>query len=79
MVTYELTETTQTHYYYAYFVEGDKTDVGVVSLSLQTREANVEKFAKSDNRKKYGFHLVTALEDMATRECLKDSGTIMWY
>lgn len=79
MVTYSKIETRKDNILYAYYVEGNENDRGIVSLDLHTKEATVDKFAPSDDLKRYGFHLMTALEDMATRECLKDSGTIMWY
>lgn len=79
MVTYSKIEATKDNVLYAYYVEGNENDKGIVSLDLRTKEATVKEFAPSDSFKRYGFHLMTALEDMATRECLKDSGTIMWY
>lgn len=79
MLTYNLKEALPQKSIFEYFVEDNEEDHGIVSLNLDTNTAHVEEFAPSDTGRRYGYHLMTALEEFSENGTLESSGTIMWY
>lgn len=64
---------------YEYFIEGDKSKSGSVTIDKATGEAYMVDHEGSIRHARYASKLMDALERMHAGGGLKDSGTIMWY
>lgn len=78
MLTYELKYLDGTRADYLYFIEGDRTRCGLVSLSRETGEPRVVAQAQGDRFSRYAFHLITRLQEFCEDGSFKESGIVAW-
>ena len=79
MLRFEMKHIDDSKVDYTYYVEGDRTDVGVVSLNVATGDFDVLQQAKGDRRGRYAMHLISRMREFLSSGSFAKAGTVAWY
>ena len=79
MLEYELKYLDNSRADYSYYVEGDRSRSGLVSLSRDTGESYVVAQAQGDRFNRYAFHLMSRLREFFDEGSFKKAGIVAWH